>query len=384
MDQFSKEELKDLMTPGGENCISLYLPTHRAPVEGRQDLIRFKNMLRETEERLIAGGLRGPEAKEFMVPLHRLLDDLAFWQYRGNGIAVFYSRDRLRLYRLPVHFDELVVVANRFHLKPLIPLLAEKSGFYVLALSQNGIRLLEGNRYCTWEVELEHIPASLAEAIQYDDPARQLQFHSKSPAGAGGKRHALFFAHGVGIEDNKDDIRRYFHQIDKGLQEILRQDHIPLILTGVEFLFPLYREVNSYPHLLREGIPGSPELLSPEELHGRAWKIVLPRFVKARQEVISQYKQLAGTGRTSRDLREIVPAAARGRIEKLVVAEGVRAWGSYFPDREVVEMHTKPAADSEDLLDLAAVQTVVNGGMVYAVEQDALPENAPAIALFRY
>jgi hypothetical protein len=384
MDQFSKDDLENLLTPHEGHCISLYLPTHRSPVEGRQDLIRFKNMLRESDERLVAGGLRGSEAKEFLIPLYRLLDDLAFWQYRGDGLAVFHSSGELRAYRLPVHFEELVAVANRFHLKPLIPLLTEESAFYVLALSQNEIRLLEGNRYCAREVELEHIPASLAEAIQYDEPEKQLQFRSGTPTGLGGKRQALFFAHGVGLEDNKDDIRRYFRQIDMGLQEVLRQDHIPLILAGVEYLFPLYREVNSYPHLMGEGIPGNPETQSTEELHKRAWELVQPRFVHTRKEVIAQYKQLAGTGRTSRDLSEIVSAASLGRIEKLVVAGGVQVWGSYHPDRKAIELHSKPGADSEDLLDLAAIQTVLNGGMVYTAEPDALPEKDPAVALFRY
>ena len=384
MDQFSKEDLKYLLTPHEGHCISLYLPTHRSPVEGRQDLIRFKNMLRETEERLIAGGLRGPEAREFLVLLHRLLDDLAFWQYRGDGLAVFYSREGLRAYRLPVHFEERVAVANRFHLQPLIPILTEDSAFYVLALSQNEIRLLEGNRYCAWEVELEHIPKSLAEAMQYDEPEKQLQFRTGTPSGIGGKRNALFFSHGVGIDDNKDDIRRYFQQIDKGLREVLRQDHIPLILAGVEYLFPLYREVNSYPHLLGEGIAGNPETQSPEELYERAWKMVQPRFAATRSEIIAQYKQLAGTGRTSRDLAEIVSSASLGRIEKLVIAEGAQVWGSYQPEQNAIEIHAKLVAGSEDLLDLAAIQTILNGGMVYTVEPSALPESSTAVALFCY
>lgn len=384
MDQFSKKDLQDLLNPCKGHCISLYLPTHRSPVEGRQDLIRFKNMLREIEERLVAGGVRGPEAKAFMTPLCRLLDDLAFWQYRGDGLAVFYSSDGLHAYRLPVHFDELSIVSNRFHLKPLIPLLTEESVFYILALSQNEIRLLEGNRYCAWEVELEHIPTSLAEAIPYDEPERQFQFHSKTPTGVGGRRYARFFSHGVGLETSKEEIRRFFHQIDKGLQEVLRPDHIPLILAGVEYLFPIYREVNSYPHLMREGIPGSPETLSAEELHERAWKMVLPLLLQCRNEVIAQYRQLAGTGRTSSDLAEIVPAAFSGRIEKLIVAEGIQVWGTYQPDGEATEIQEKPAADRVDLLDLAAIHTVLNGGLVYTAEPGALPENGPVIALFRY
>ena len=384
MDQFSKEELKELLAPCGEHCISLYMPTNRAPVEGRQDLIRFKNMVRKTEERLIRGGLRPPEAKEYLASLMRLPDDLAFWQYRGDGLALFHSRDTVRQFRLPMRFEALVVVANRFHLKPLISLFTEDSGFYVLALSQNEIRLIEGNRYGAWEVELEDIPASLTEALKYDAPERQFQFHSKTPAGIGGRRHAVFFAHGVGPDDSKDDICRYLQQIDKGLKEVLGQSRAPLILAGVDYLVSIYRGINSYPNLLGEGIIGNPELLSPEELRVRAWKLVQPRFLKAREEAIAQYKQLAGTGRTSQEISEIVPAAAQGRVEKLVVALDVQVWGSFLPDRGNVELHDGPAAGSEDLLDRAAIETLLNGGKVYTASPGALPDNVPIIALFRY
>jgi hypothetical protein len=384
MDCLSKEDLKELLSPCGEHCISLYMPTNRAPVEGRQDLIRFKNMLRETEEWLIRWGLRPPEAKEYLAPLVRLHDDLGFWQYRGDGLALFYVRDMIRHFRLPVRFDELLVVANRFHLKPLIPLFAEDAGFYVLALSQNSIRLIQGNQCGAWEVELEDVPASLTEYLRYDDPERQLQFRGKTPIGTGGRRFAVFFAHGVGLDDSKDDIARYFQQIGKGLKEVLGQRQAPLILAGVDYLMSIYRGVNSYPHLLGEGIVGNPELLSPEELHARAWKLVQPRFLKAREEAISRYKQLAGTGRTSREIKDILPAASLGRVERLVVAQGVQVWGSFLPDQGSVELHGEPKAGSEDLLDRAAIEALLNGGKVYTAEPQALPDNASAIALFRY
>jgi len=40
-----------------------------------------------------------------------------------------------------------VVVSDRFHLKPLLPLLTGDGRFYILALSQNQVRLLQGTRY---------------------------------------------------------------------------------------------------------------------------------------------------------------------------------------------------------------------------------------------
>lgn len=383
MDQLTKNELKDLLTPSGEPCISLYLPTSRAPVESRQDLIRFKNMVREAEEQLIRSGLRGPEAKEFLAPVQRLLEDQSFWQYRSDGLAVFYSRGKLRPYRLPLHFEELVVVKNRFHLKPLLSLFTEETGFYILALSQKEIRLLQGNRYSAWEVELEDIPTSLEAAIRYDGPERQLQFHGKTPSWSGGRRQAVFFAHGVGPDDSKDDIRRYLQQIDKGLKEVLKQDHLPLILAGVDYLRSIYREINTYPNLLDEGIIGNPELLSPEELHERGWKLVQPLFAKAGEEAISQYSQLAGTGRTAHEIAEIIPVATQGRVEKLVIARGVQVWGSYT-ERGTVELHREPASGDEDLLDLAAVQTLLNGGIVYTLDPHAVPDNLAVVALLRY
>ena len=40
-----------------------------------------------------------------------------------------------RIHRLPLAFETLVVVANRFHVKPLLPLFMGNGRFYVLAFS---------------------------------------------------------------------------------------------------------------------------------------------------------------------------------------------------------------------------------------------------------
>jgi hypothetical protein len=384
MDRFSKEELKELMTPSGERCVSIYLPTHRASEEGRQDLIRFKNLIKAAEEQLVQGGLRRPEAKEFLTPLQKLLEDPSFWQSRSDGAAVFLSPKLFRSFRLPVPFEELAVVARRFHLKPLISLLTEDQEFFLLALSQKDIRLLRGERLGVREVELENVPRSLAEALRYDEPERALQFKGKVPVGTGGRRFALVFAHGVGTGDSKDDIRRYLLQVDRGLHEVLRFEQAPLVLAGVEYILPIYREVNTYPHLLADGIMGNPELLSPEELHARAWKVVLPYLRKAREAAISHYKELAGGGKTSRELTEIIPAAAQGRVYKLFLTPDVQVWGNFHPDTGTVERPAERTADSEDLLDLAALQTMLNGGTVYPVEAASMPDISPIAAVFRY
>ncbi|HBL11949.1 MAG TPA: hypothetical protein DD379_11170, partial [Cyanobacteria bacterium UBA11162] len=158
----------------------------------------------------------------------------------------------------------------------------------------------------------------------------------------------------------------------------------PLVLAGVEYLFPIYREANTYQHLIDEGITGNPENAKPEELQAQAWEIVEPLFLKSQQEAIDHYRELAQTGRSSSNIKEAVPAAYYGRIEELFVAVGVQQWGSFNPDTNTIDLHAEAEPGDEDLLNSAAIQTILNGGTVYAVEPDQVPDEAPLAAVFRY
>ncbi|CAD5939922.1 hypothetical protein PCC9214_01853 [Planktothrix tepida] len=50
------------------------------------------------------------------------------------------------------------------------------------------------------------------------------------------------------------------------------------------------------------------------------------------------------------------------------------------------ELNVHPEAEpgDDDLLNLAAVQTLLNGGIVYAVPPDSVPDEARLAAVFRY
>ena len=52
-------------------------------------------------------------------------------------------------------FDELVVVSDNFHVKPLMPLLTGDNLFYVLALSQKEVRLIECTAYGSGRLKLK-------------------------------------------------------------------------------------------------------------------------------------------------------------------------------------------------------------------------------------
>jgi hypothetical protein len=49
-----------------------------------------------------------------------------------------------------------------------------------------------------------------------------------------------------------------------------------------------------------------------------------------------------------------------------------------------VDLHPEPQPDDEDMLDFAAVHTFLNGGHVYTVEPEEMPNNQLVAAIFRY
>lgn len=385
MDLLSRAEVRALMKERAKLCVSIYMPAHRTGTQTQQDPIRLKNLLKQAEERLANNGLRGSEVDGILAPVRRLLDDKGFWQNQGDGLAVFTSPDIFRSFRLPDEFDELVVVTDRFHVKPLLPVLSGDGRFYVLALSQNNVRLFQGTRHSVADIDLESLPKNLADALGAEEREKQLQYHTAARSGA-----PIFHGHGGGGTDDsvhKKDLLRYFKQIDKGLQDLVCVEKTMLVLAGVDYLLPIYREANTCAELVKEGVIGNPDGLTARELHQRAWSIVEPYFRAAQRKAAAQYQEYAGTDRASHDVKTIVSAALHGRVDSLFVAVGVQQWGSFDADGGDIKLHDTHESGDQDLLDLAAVETLAHAGDVYAVEPAQVPgpsAGSPLAAVFRY
>ena len=240
MNTLSIDELKSLVEARPGPFVSISLPTHRANADTRQNPIRFKKLLRDAEERLALGGMRALDMQQMLEPARRLLEDTLFWQRQGDGLAVFLTPKLFRYYRLPLKPEELVVVGDRFHVKPVLRLLTDDSRFYILALSQNQVRLLDATQHGAREVELKGIPSSLAEALKYDQPEKQVQFRTTPGSGGrSGRGGTIFHGQGASVEIAKDRILRYFHQVDDGLHKQLKDQRVPLVFAGVDYLFPI-------------------------------------------------------------------------------------------------------------------------------------------------
>ena len=195
-------------------------PSRRARSGAGPD--QAENLLRQATEALEADGVKAPTTKSLLAPLRRLLDDRLFWRYQSDGLALFSRPGWWRSFRVPLDLPELAVVDDRFHVTPLLPLLAGDGHFFVLALSQNQIRLLEGTRDRVEEVVLPGVPPGVRDALQGEEVQKQLQLYvaDRGGVGAGGVYHG----HGHPGERQAERILRYLRKVDRGLREVLADE----------------------------------------------------------------------------------------------------------------------------------------------------------------
>jgi hypothetical protein len=385
MKYFSPEELSYLLEEYNDPCISIYLPTFVKGNEVEQNQIRFKNLLQKTGDTLEEYGFRKPQIDEILAPLMELLEDAPFWSHQKHGLALFRTPDNMRVYRAPIEFQEISMVAPRFFIKPLIPLINENEQYGILALDLKQIKLYSASRYHIEEWPLQDVPQSIEEILKYDDPEKQLQFHTGTGQSSDGKRAAMFHGRGTGSDKagQKKNILRFFLAVSDKLDARFRQDNLPIILAGVDYLHSIYRQASSYTHFIKKGIHADTDDLSLDELHEKSWNIMEPHYKVGKERILGIYEQLKDKNNTGNDLDSLLTAAHMNRIKNLLIQPETQVWGQYDLDNDKVSKTERKGYKDVDLVDLLVAQTLLQNGDVMILNKENMPD-APVAAIYRF
>lgn len=376
--KLNRRSLAELVAEPAGICASVYLATERTGDATKQTPIRLKNALTAFEKRLCDAGMRSTAARAFLAPLQEVIDDAEFSRsHAGEGAALFLSSNGLRAYTLGRAPENRFRLENRFHIRPLL-LQDDLDGEYLmLAVSANATTLYAGTRAGLVPLKVEALPHGLAETLSLDQPTPLVQAMT-NPAGS------IFFGQGGEIDRRKGELRDYFRAIDRALQPILREESRPLIFAGVQYLFPLYRQVNSYPHLVETPLTGNPDRVGEEALHLRAEELLLPVRRHETELDVERFERAVGEGKTSVAPSEVLAAAHAGAVEALFFDRDAVAWGRYDERSGGVDMTNEDDPIGTDLLDLAVHRTLLNGGRVHGVKAAEVPGGGIVAALLRY
>ncbi|HEX7095018.1 MAG TPA: hypothetical protein VF183_03995 [Acidimicrobiales bacterium] len=360
------DQVSRLFATIGPTCVSVYLPTDPAST-GQAERIALKNLVAEAVEQLTDAGTDKREIASLEEQLSDLIADDNFWRYQARSLAVFATPEWLVTYRLANRLTEIVDVADRFHLKPLLRSITFPQAALVLALSQHSVRLLEvlpeGGPS---DVELRELPAGVTDAVPI------VHVDDRSPRGKTQSSMA-----------ERSHLRIYCRAIDTAVRTAVAGRDVPLILAAAEPLQSIYRSVNTYPHLAETGIEGSPENTSDSQLADRARTILDEVYARELADLHELFDRRTAEGRTGTDVAEIARAATIGAVDTLFVDIDAVVPG-FVDDAGAVEFAEVDDAAAYSVVDEIARRVWVNRGRVLAVRRDDIPGRGELAAILRY
>lgn len=389
MDYFGRDELRELLEVRDLPSASIYVQTERVSSGGEANRLRFRAALEQAEEEL-AKNVDQERVSAVLDPFRSFLEvDQDFWNYQAEGLAAFASPDLHRVYRLPVSLEDLVVVAPTFHTRPLMEYLQAPDRYWVLSISQGEVRLWQGTRSGLTPVDLTGVPRSLQEALGYEFERDELQFHSPKRRGPGqaSRTGAIFHGHGVGKDDAKPELKRFFRKVDEGVREFLADEIGPVVLAAVDYYHPLYHDVSRLENLTDKGITGSVSDWDASRLHDEAWPIVREMVLQKIDRALQLWENSYGNGKGEMDLSSVCHLAVAGRIRLLLTEQGRNAWGRF--DRHTGQMELireggdDPGPEAVDLLDEAAEVVIEKGGRSLVLPPEQMPTDTGVAAVLR-
>ena len=175
----------------------------------------------------------------------------------------------------------------------------------------------------------------------------------------------------------------------RAINEVIKEHLIdktdPLIISCQDYMFPLYKQVNSYPHLYPKYISGNPKHLNEKMLQSKAFELIASEIEAVKMKKKNLFKTLHGAKRTATNLKEIIPASLNGRVDTLFLDKDYEIYGVYERDDLSVRINDEHHRSNVAIINQAAIAVFESGGQVFLEEKEALPFPESRInALYRY
>lgn len=360
--------------------ISLYQPTHRQSSEIKQDIIRFKNLVKKLEESL---KLEYPkrEIAAILKPLYVLAEDNEFWLHNYDGIAILMVDEECVVCKLQRKVEEMALVSDSFYIKPLIRKFQSSDGYQLLGLNRKEFKLFEGNRYALDEVELPgDIPRTIKDVLGDEYTESYLK-----AASYGGRDRAMFHGHGSKKDEIQINIERFFRFVDRiVLDRYSRPSKLPLILVALPEYHTPFKNLSHNPYLMEEGIKVDFDSLSLNELRERAWEQMESVYLTRTKELIDRFENARSQFLGSDDLAQIARAALENRVDTILVEDNRVIPGKINPDTNQIEEGNLEDPIVGDVLDDLAEMVFKSKGEVVVLPKERMPTSTGAAAIYRY
>jgi hypothetical protein len=367
VDTPTAKDIANLNAVRADACVSIYLPTTPLTQDIGASRIALGNLVKQALAQL--DDIKFDKSRRALLEdgFAMLAEDDEFWRVQANSLAIFATPDKLITFRLANKLKQMVEVSDRFHLKPLLRAVAFPHEAFILALSENQVRLIQ--------VFSDMPPAEIKVPGLPKDAASYHHKASLNERSASGRIH--------GAEGQRVRHLQYLRAIDAALRPVLAGRDTPLILAAVDPLASLYGSVHTYPHLLPDIIRQSPDHIKDSELARLAIPILDAAYTAQLAELHRLYETRSKQGRTATDLTDAARAATFGAVDTLFVDIDEVVPGT-IDDNGVITLADHDSATTYGVVDEIAGRVLNSGGRVLAVRRPEIPGGNSLAAILRY
>ncbi|OQP38692.1 hypothetical protein A4H97_18410 [Niastella yeongjuensis] len=382
----TKDIFVELAGYEGDLCVSILMPTHKSGVEVNEqvDKSTFKNVVQQVEKKLAEKKKDPALTKSVLQPAYDLLTDEIFWRSLDNGLAVYIADGFFKYVKLAAPVIQLIHVNTSFYVSPLIPYMVRTEHFYLLDIAKKFPRFYRADGFGIERLQIEEMPFGVDDVVHFEEKDGDTLFRT---GGKGGRGSANFHGIGGGKPEENENIAIYLQEVDNTIwQSHLNKENVPLLLAGQNFLIPIFKSVSRYKNIWPEALTGNHHQQSDNDLYEKAMKVIKPYFDQPLQNALKDYGNKLVTALTSSMIDTIIPATYYGKVSHLFVKKGLQAFGTFNKqdNKLVMQVQEGDLKQADDLIDKAVTKTIQNGGDVYFLDAEQMPNQSELAALFRY
>jgi hypothetical protein len=361
-------------------CISIYQPTHRHHPDNQQDSIRYKNLVRVVERSLEQ---KYSNSHDLLAPVRALIADAPFWNHTLDGFAALAAPGFCRIFHFHRPVRELAIVADSFHVKPLLRVVQSGDRYYVLCVTRQSARIFEGNRDALDELDSAAFRTDVepAPGDRRTEPHLTVASYGTGTKGPG----PMYHGHGSRKDEVDADTERYFRAVDRAtIAHFSKHSDLPLVLAALPEHQVVFRGLSRNPALQPVGVQGDPESMSAEELRDAAWRAVEPQYLSRLAALSDAFTAGVAHQKATSDLADAALATIEGRVSHLLV-EADRVRPGHIDTRTGL-ISDAPIDDptTGDMLDDLAEAVLSTGGDVVVVPKERMPSPSGLAAILRY
>ncbi|MCX7929467.1 MAG: hypothetical protein N2663_01925 [Chlorobi bacterium] len=349
------DELKNLRSRRGYPLVTIAMPTHRTFPENRQDPIRFKDLVRQVRDRL-SRELSKREVANINEQLATIAERID-WAHALDGLVVFVGDGIERVVYLPVTVRERAIIDETFATRDLVVAQSKLLHYWVLVLSTDRTRLLEGYGNHLVEVISDHFP------LHYDGP-RSGDPDNPLPGGFG-KDPSKY---------RDEQYRNYFRAVDQALRHTIGMQHPPVAIIGVERNRSYFAEVRSQHYEIIAELDGS---MTEATLHQIAEYIAptLEEYLERRAiTTINEFSRAIAAGLYTCSITDMWHFSRQGRADLLIVEHGYTVAGRWDTEHRIFTPVDDPREPDiiDDVVDDIIEATLDHHGHVAFVPPQSL------------